>query len=67
MINYPKVDDHADDEEYLVDHSIVIYLNGPDGQFIDFCTQGTQVLDIANKVETLISEYKKNKLRNPNV
>lgn len=55
----PQADEQDDDEEeYLVDHSIVFYLCGPDGEFIDFCTQGTQVLDMVTKIENLIREHK---------
>lgn len=57
-----QADEHEEDEEeYLVDHSIVFYLCGPDGEFIDFCTQGSQVLDMVSKIENLVRDYK-NKL-----
>ncbi|CAM9170064.1 unnamed protein product, partial [Ectocarpus fasciculatus] len=58
-VYFMKADEHEDDEEeYLVDHSIVFYLCGPDGEFIDFCTQGSQVLDMVSKCENLVREYK---------
>jgi protein SCO1/2 len=44
-----QVDD-ADDEDYLIDHSIVLYLVGPDGKFLDFFTQATPAEKIAEKV-----------------
>ena len=44
------------DEEYLVDHSIVLYLLGPDGQFLEFYTQQTQVSDIAQSIEKFMKE-----------
>ena len=44
------IDDNSIDEDYLVDHSIVIYLVSPDGEFLDFFTQKTQVDDIVTKI-----------------
>jgi protein SCO1 len=46
------VDENDDsDEEYLVDHSIVLYLLGPEGEFLEFYTQSTQVTDIVQSIE----------------
>lgn len=44
-----------EDEDYLVDHSIVIYMIGPDGEFLDFFTQKMSAKDIVDK----IIDYKK--------
>lgn len=49
-VYFSKVDDQTE-EDYLVDHSIVLYLNGPDGQFLDFFTQRTLVSDIVDRIE----------------
>jgi protein SCO1 len=38
------------EEEYLVDHSIVLYLIDPQGEFLDFYTQGMTALDITDKI-----------------
>lgn len=38
------------EEDYLVDHSIVLYLVGPDGEFIDFFTQRLQVGEIVDRI-----------------
>ncbi len=38
------------EEDYLVDHSIVLYLVGPDGEFLDFFTQRMQVGEIVDKI-----------------
>ena len=43
------VDDENDDD-YLIDHSIVLYLVGPDGKFLDFFTQATPADAIAAKI-----------------
>jgi cytochrome oxidase Cu insertion factor (SCO1/SenC/PrrC family) len=37
-----------------VDHSIVMYLMGPDGQFIDFFTQLMTVPEITEKIAATI-------------
>lgn len=41
-----------DDDDYLVDHSIVMYLVGPDGEFLDFFTQSARVDDIVTKIKS---------------
>lgn len=38
-VYFHEVDKEEESEDYLVDHSIVMYLIGPDGVFIDFYTQ----------------------------
>jgi cytochrome oxidase Cu insertion factor (SCO1/SenC/PrrC family) len=45
----------------LVDHSIVLYLVSPDGEFLDFFTQRMEVPDIVAKIEkyALAEEEKK--------
>jgi len=40
----------ADDDDYLIDHSIVLYFTGPDGQFLDFFTQSTTARDVATRI-----------------
>lgn len=50
--------DEQDEEEYLVDHSIVLYLMSPQGEFLDFYTQRTQVADVVAKIEQHIKTYK---------
>lgn len=47
------------DEEYLVDHSIVLYLVSPDGEFLDFFTQRMEVKDIVDRVIKHAEEYVK--------
>lgn len=44
--------DAESDEEYLVDHSIVLYLVGPNGDFLDFFTQRMEVGQIVDKIVT---------------
>eukprot|EP00612_Vaucheria_litorea_P004989 CAMPEP_0171464420 /NCGR_PEP_ID=MMETSP0945-20130129/7749_1 /TAXON_ID=109269 /ORGANISM="Vaucheria litorea, Strain CCMP2940" /LENGTH=156 /DNA_ID=CAMNT_0011991511 /DNA_START=379 /DNA_END=849 /DNA_ORIENTATION=- len=50
--------DHEEDEDYLVDHSIVMYLLDKEGEFLDFYTQRMGVTDC---VEKLVQEIKKSK------
>ncbi len=40
-----------DDEDYLVDHSIVFYLVSPTGEFLDFFTQRMKADDIVEKIK----------------
>ncbi|DAZ97206.1 TPA: hypothetical protein N0F65_003837 [Lagenidium giganteum] len=52
-VYFAKADENDDDDDdYLVDHSIVMYLVGPDGQFLDFFTQSARVDDIVKKIKT---------------
>lgn len=45
-----------DEENYLVDHSIVLYLIGPDGSFLDFFTQSMQPPDIVGRIKNLLAQ-----------
>ena len=49
-----EVIDLDGEEEYLVDHSIVLYFHSADGEFLDFFTQKTQISDIVKKMEQYI-------------
>lgn len=49
-VYYSKADDVSEDE-YLVDHSIVIYYVGADGEFKDFFTQAMTAQDIVDRIE----------------
>ncbi|CAI5716738.1 unnamed protein product [Hyaloperonospora brassicae] len=54
-VYFSKADENDEDEDdYLVDHSIVMYLVGPDGEFLDFFTQAARVDDIVAKIKTYI-------------
>ena len=51
-VYFSKADENEDDDDdYLVDHSIVMYLIGPDGEFLDFFTQSARVDDIVKKIK----------------
>ncbi len=41
-----------------VDHSVVIYLLGPDGEFVDFFTQLMTPAEIETKVRKIMGEKK---------
>jgi protein SCO1/2 len=43
-------ENESDDEDYLVDHSIVLYLISPEGEFLEFFTQKMQITDIVDKI-----------------
>jgi protein SCO1/2 len=58
-VYFSKVDkDEDSDEEYLVDHSIVLYLVDPQGEFLDFYTQKMTVVDITDKILAFMKEKK---------
>ena len=43
-------ENEQDDEDYLVDHTTVMYLVGPDGEFLDFFTSSVTAADIAKRI-----------------
>lgn len=51
--------DLEDEDDYLVDHSIVMYLIGPDGKFLDFYTQLTEVDEAVERIEKIIYDDRK--------
>jgi protein SCO1/2 len=52
-VYFSKANEHDDDEDdYLVDHSIVMYFLSPDGTFLEFFTQRAQVSDIVKKISS---------------
>ena len=56
-VYFSKVNEDEDDE-YLVDHSIVVYLISPEGVFLDFFTQRMQVADIIDRIKKKMSPTK---------
>lgn len=59
-VYFSKANENVDEEDdYLVDHSIVFYLLSPEGEFLDFFTQRTQVVDIVEKIEKRRKEWMK--------
>ena len=48
--------DLENEDDYLVDHSIVMYLIGPDGKFLDFYTQLTEVDEAVERIRKIVKE-----------
>jgi cytochrome oxidase Cu insertion factor (SCO1/SenC/PrrC family) len=48
-VYFSKVNEE-EDQEYLVDHSIVVYLLSDSGEFLEFFTQSAQVADIVERI-----------------
>ena len=62
MVYGVQVDQNDDiDEDYLVDHSIVLYLLNPEGEFEEFFTQSMQISDIVQSIEKHMKEHVKQK------
>ena len=47
---YVSKADETEDGDYLVDHSIVMYFHGEDGDMLDFFTQSMKPSDIVAKI-----------------
>lgn len=47
---FQEVDREEDDDDYVVDHSIVMYLMGPDGELIDFFPQLTEAPEMRDRI-----------------
>jgi len=57
-VYFSKVDED-EEGDYLVDHSIVLYLVSPEGEFLDFFTQRMQVTDIVERIGDYMTGKKK--------
>lgn len=50
--------DESEDDDYLVDHSIITYLMDPSGEFKEFYGQNSNARDIAARIEQQMLSWK---------
>ncbi|CAN8070055.1 unnamed protein product, partial [Agarophyton chilense] len=51
--------DDGDDDDYLVDHSIITYLMDPDGEFVEFYGRNTSAGEMAGRVRAQMLAWRK--------
>eukprot|EP00752_Nemacystus_decipiens_P014178 g12608.t2 len=57
-VYFSKTEEHEEGEDYLLDHSIVIYLLAPNGDFLDFFTQRTTIADCVDRTAKHVKDFK---------
>jgi protein SCO1/2 len=54
-VYYAKAKDSADKPDYLMDHSTIVYLMGPDGKFVKHFSYGTDAKALAQGLREAMS------------
>lgn len=50
-----------DQDDYIVDHTVMMYLIDPEGNFFDYYGQNRRANEIANIIRTKVLTYQTNK------
>lgn len=53
-VYYARVDSESKDGNYLMDHSAITYLMGPDGKYVTHFSHGVKAEDMAKKLNSIL-------------
>ena len=56
-VYYSIPDDNYNPDDYLIDHSIMTYLMGPDGKFVDYTTKDFNWIESIGKIMRRVMDY----------
>ncbi|KNH04463.1 electon transport protein SCO1/SCO2 [Perkinsela sp. CCAP 1560/4] len=63
-VYYAIPEDNTNPDDYLIDHSIMMYLMGPDGKFVDYTTKDFNWVESIGKIFRRILDHERKQKKN---